>query len=150
MATYVAIPKDEMVAFLTKLGFQPVKIDGTYKLVMAKLVLVGNHKLSLRIYTTCSDDIARGVGVDAIRTKLYFRDKKGAIHHVASCKRVHRVKGWKKNLQSRIENWTNEVRVCVSCGLPMIKRKRRTDGSKFWGCLGFQLETGCKRTERVD
>ena len=49
-ARFYAISRDEIHEFLTSLGFQSLTLKGVVELVYGKIVRVGNHRLSLRIY----------------------------------------------------------------------------------------------------
>ncbi len=50
-ARFYAISRDEIHEFLTNLGFQSLTLKGVVELVYGKIVRVGNHRLSLRIYS---------------------------------------------------------------------------------------------------
>ena len=133
MARYHNITETEMHDFLTKQGF--TKIDG-----LAKELVYGQRKkrndipLSLRVYTgIVPGSDSREVGTDAIRVCLFTKvgDK---IRPVASARRVHRVKGWKQNLQDRLDNWEGAIVLC-KCGKLMNKRKGPYGA--FFGCTSY-------------
>jgi hypothetical protein len=48
---YYPISRNEIHEFLTSLCFRPLALSGVIELVYAKIVRVGDHRLSLRIYT---------------------------------------------------------------------------------------------------
>jgi hypothetical protein len=62
------ISRDEIRPFLTGLGFTPLALRGVVELVYAKIIRVGDHRLSLRCYTAVNPDgESRERGSDAIR-----------------------------------------------------------------------------------
>ena len=81
---------------------------------------------------------SRKVGKDAIRVQAVYR-KDGVETLVNNQKRVHRVKGWKDNLKSRIKEIlrTQPTVVLDSKGVPMVLRTNKYDGSKFWGSRDY-------------
>jgi hypothetical protein len=129
-------------------------LPGTLELVWGKRVdkpLLNGDKLplSLRVYTGINPSgDSRGVGEDAMRVNLFARktDAQGQpiIIKLAGSKRVHRVAGWKANLQNRIDRWAEGMKLCPKCGMPMVERKG-TNG-KFLGCLGYPA---CHNTENL-
>ena len=55
---------------------------------------------------------------------------------------VHRVEGWKKNLQSRLNRWMEQIGPkCPKCSRLMVERKGKN--GYFWGCSGYP---GCRQT----
>ena len=147
MATFTNISKEEMEAFLVPQGFKVMSIEGTTELVYGKRVDNEDMPLSLRVYTGIwPSGESRGVGEDALRVNLFFKTKDGKIVKLGGSKRVHRVKGWRNNLQSRLDDWQNylPVMMCPVCGMPMVKRKGPY--GEFYGCVGFPI---CKHIERI-
>ena len=149
MAIYTNITQEEMAQFLEQQGFQVIQLQGYREMVWAKRVDQGNLELSLRVFSGINPDgNSRGVGEDAIRVELHLRtivNGQPQIRRVRAAKRVHRVQGWQKNLQSRIDKWASDhLHLCPKCGMPTTIRK----GSKgeFIGCMGYP---NCKYTENV-
>ena len=73
------------------------------------------------------------------------------ITHVGGSKRVHRVKGWKVNLQNRIDNWEELLGpLCPICGAPTVLRepKRGQTWNPFYSCARYRTR-GCKGSVRV-
>lgn len=147
MATeYYNISREEMDAFLTARGFKPILLPGTVELVYGKRVDQGNKKLTLRVYTSITPDgHARKVGADAIRVALFVLVD-GKPVHVGGDKRVHRVLGWAKNLQARLDAWQEGLpdHDCPKCTAPLTLR----DGKygKFMGCASYP---NCKYVEKI-
>lgn len=132
-----------MTAFLTPKGFQIITVPGTKEIVFGKRV-PHNLPLTLRVYTGIEPTgVSRGVGEDAIRVSLFWRNANGEIKKAGGSKRVHRVINWKANLQNRLDNWNQDFILCA-CGAPMVERK----GSKgsFLGCCNYPI---CKNTRQI-
>jgi hypothetical protein len=144
MATYVPITQEEAEEFLLPQGFQQIALPGTKELVYAKRVDADGLVLSLRVYTGINPNgQSRDVGKDAMRCNIFWRKDDGELKKVATSKRVHRVAGWRKNLQSRLDELKIE-RKCSDCGSPMVERKGQN--GKFLGCASFPA---CRHTERI-
>ena len=137
MAIFKNITRNEMAEQLEQQGFQLIGLSGTKELVWAKIFRKNSTVVSMRVYSSINPNgEAREVGTDAIRVMLFWKNQ-GEIVKVGSSKRVHRVEGWKKNLQNRIENWTRVLGPsCHSCNAPMILRtpKKSQKWTKFYGC----------------
>lgn len=143
MATYHPITQDEMAEFLADQGFLQILLPGVRELVYARRADADGLSLSLRVFTGIDPDGAsREVGKDAIRVVLFWRREDGTIAKCATSKRVHRVKGWRKNLQDRIDSTKVEKR--CECGAPMIRRKGKS--GEFYGCSTFPA---CRKTAQV-
>lgn len=148
MATYYAIPEGAMRQFLESQGFKEVTVPRTREIVYGKR----HGDLSLRVYTSIVLGSAREVGTDAIRVAIFYRDEQKRIFKVGDGKRVHRVEGWKKNLQNRINHW-NEMASphrCPCCSAPMFRRKVKNKtskayGTQFLGCCTWR-DTKCDGT----
>lgn len=147
-AQYTNITQAEMEEFLFAQGFKQVRLhDSTVELVYGKRVDQDDLQLTLRVYTGINPSgDSREVGQDAIRVNLFLRTKEGKLHKLGGSKRVHRVRGWKNNLQTRLDGWLEFLpeHKC-ECGLPMIPRK----GPKghFLGCVGFP---DCRNTRKIE
>ena len=146
MAHYYNISRAEMDTFLTEQGFKPINLPGTVELVYGKRVDQGDKKLTLRVYTGINPSgESREVGKDAIRVALFVLVN-GTPVHVGGDKRAHRVEGWRKNLQNRLDNWFEGLpdHDCPKCGLPLTIREGKH--GKFVGCSGYGSGS-CKHTE---
>ncbi len=151
MATYTAITQTEVEDFLGA-DFRQVQLDGTRELVYGKRIDVPADRntpalaLSLRVYTGIEPDgMSREAGKDAMRCNIFWRRPDGELAKVASSKRVHRVAGWRANLQSRLDELHIEKR-CPDCGSPMCLRKVKNGprkGSEFYGCASYPE---CRKT----
>lgn len=154
MAEYYPITETEMDEFLSSQGFQRITLPKTIELVWAKRADRGGHPISLRVYSGINPSgSSRDVGRDAIRVEVYYRKEDGQIIRIGGSKRVHRVKGWKKNLQSRIDAWEEELGPeCPDCGAPMKLRKPKKDQTwkAFYGCVNWKPNNeGCSGTMPV-
>lgn len=148
MATYQNISLDDMGEFLELQGFKPLNVAGTVERVFGKRVDQDNTQMTLRVYTGINPNGAsRDVGEDAIRVNLFMRTPTGTVLKIGGSKRVHRVEGWRKNLQDRLDNWLEYLpeHTC-ECGLPMIPRKSKKSKEKFLGCCSWPL---CKKTKKI-
>lgn len=151
MSEYAEIPEGEMVEFLGNQGFQKVEIPNTKELVMGKILSKGEYPICMRIFTSVSDGAGREVGEDAIRCVLVTKISNAGmdcIRAFGKAKRVYRVKGWKSNLQARIDNWEeNQSPACPKCGAPMaVKKGPRGD---FWGCITWK-ESKCNGSFSIE
>lgn len=141
MAESIIITRKDMDAFLTAQGFQVVEgLAGTKEIVYGKVV---GDELCLRVYTSVVDESSRGNGEDAIRTVLVKRmlnevSGKQEVKIIGSDKRVHRVVGWRKNLQNRLDNWSEQLGpACPKCGKVTVQRTSRK--GPFWGCSNYPV-----------
>jgi hypothetical protein len=148
-ARYYAITKDEIHEFLTGLGFRPLALRGVVELVYARIIQVGDHRLSLRCYTAVNPNgESREKGSDAIRVQLYHKVQNGTgeqIIPVGRHQKCLRVQSWRDNLEKAIQRCADpeHFRLCPACGNPMVIRTNQATGGEFWGCSSFRL-TGCK------
>lgn len=155
MAQFTNVTKEEMGAFLGSKGFSLLTLPGVVELVWAKLVRLNNVAVSMRVYSGIdpSGD-SRGVGEDAIRLELYWRDANGTILRIGGSKRVHRVAGWRTNLQNRIDLWQDMLGpTCPACGAPMVLRKVKKEGPnkgrEFYSCAAWKT-TQCNGFQWAD
>lgn len=134
MAAAVEIARSDMHRFLDAQGYQEIKLKGVKELVYAKVVDRQRH-LCVRVYTSVVGETSRGVGEDAIRVQLVTKvgnDPK----IIGTDKRVHRVEGWKKNLQDRLDKWPDQLGPnCPICGAATVQR--RSGRGPFWGCCRY-------------
>lgn len=141
MATYVNVTQQEVEEFLLPQGFQQIELSGTRELVYAKRVDADGLVLSLRVYTGINPNgQSRDVGTDAMRCNIFWRNGEGDLRKVATSKRVHRVAGWRANLQQRLDGLKIDGR-CDECGSPMVLRKGKN--GEFYGCASFPT---CRNT----
>lgn len=145
MAAYTAISADEMATFLEPQGFSRVPLTDTREIVWGRVLRVGGTKFTIRVFSgiEAGTGESRGVGEDAIRVSLVWRNRDGAIRGVGRSKRVHRVAGWRTNLQARIDG-IEAPPCCPVCGAPMAPRKSKASGEKFWGCADFPACRGTR------
>ncbi len=148
-AQFYAITRDEVHEFLTGLGFVPLALRGVVELVYGKIVRVGEHRLSLRVYTAVNPDgESREKGTDAIRVQLFHKLQAGHQEQIVPVGRPQkclRVLSWKQNLGKAIDRHADasNFRLCPACHHPMVLRENRATGEEFWGCSMFKI-TGCK------
>ena len=57
---------------------------------------------------------------------------------------MHRVAGWRANLQKRLDGLTLNLDRCAKCGSPMVERKGKH--GKFLGCADYP---NCNHTQPV-
>ena len=142
MATFVEVSGAEMEAFLIGLEFRSVEIPNCREQVYGKRIDQKGIPLTIRVYTGIVSGKSRECGADAIRVAVFTRTPNGPVM-LSGSKRVHRVQGWKRNLQERIDGMLTSLRIC-KCGKPMAVRTGK-DG-EFFGCTGYPV---CRRTESV-
>lgn len=147
MANYVNVTAAEVDDYLVPQGFARIELPRVRELVYAKRADANGHALSLRVYTGIEPDgDSRAVGADAMRVVLAWRKADGTIAVVATAKRVHRVAGWRANLQDRIDTIAIDGPTC-ECGSPMVKRTRKGTRDSFYGCASFPE---CRKTRPCD
>src|SRR5688572_6376471 len=114
-AHYIDISRQEIEQFLSFQGFKPIHVPGSDELVFGKRVDQNNHQLTLRIYTSVTNQQSRDVGEDAIRCTLFYRSSDGEkISILKGTKRVNRVENWRVNLQNRIDELTKQIKDCIN------------------------------------
>lgn len=147
MATYTAISRDAMDSFLNARGFREIKLAGCFERVYAKIVKHNDITYSLRVYSSIEEGHARGKGADAIRVTLFWRENEDAAPRIVGADtRVHRVEGWRKNLQNRLDNWKELLgKPCKCCKAPTVLRKPKGKAKwePFFGCVNYPT---CKGT----
>jgi len=142
MATFTNISEQEMAAYLEGQGFQRLALAGVLELVWGKIFRRGSVAVSMRVYSGINPGGAsRDCGKDAIRVALFWKDENGEIRKVGGAKRVHRVAGWRKNLQQRVDGWEKILGpACPRCKAPMVLREPKKGGKKFspfYGCASW-------------
>lgn len=142
MAEYTPISQADVEDFLTPQGFRQIALPGTRELVYAARRDRDDLDLLLVVYTGIEPNGAsRDVGEDAIRCLLYQRRDPQTVKKIASSKRVHRVKGWRVNLQERLDS-LEPGPACPDCGSPMVERKSKR--GPFYGCSDFPTCRGTR------
>jgi hypothetical protein len=142
MANFTNITKSEMQDFLGNLGFAEITIPNCNESVFAKRIDKNGIPLSMRIYTGIVSSESRGCGEDAIRVNVFAKTLKNELKKVVSCRRVNRVSGWRKNLESRIhEVFHKSPSQSCNCGNPMVLREGKF--GEFLGCTNYPE---CKQT----
>jgi hypothetical protein len=142
MANFTNITKSEMQDFLGTLGFAEITIPNCNESVFAKRIDKNGIPLSMRIYTGIVSSESRGCGEDAIRVNVFAKTLKNELKKVVSCRRVNRVSGWRKNLESRIhEVFHKSPSQSCNCGNPMVLREGKF--GEFLGCTNYPE---CKQT----
>lgn len=136
MAIAVEVTSREMHEFLSTRGFAEVKMPGTKEIVYSKFV-DKSRNICLRVLTSIVGETSRGTGEDAIRTVLVT--KVGQDVKIIGCdKRVHRVEGWRANLQKRLDGWAEQLGpACPKCEAATIQRRSRR--GLFWGCCRYPV-----------
>jgi hypothetical protein len=145
---YYNISLEEMDSFLRSHHFVEMNIRGTIELVYGKIVKIGKHALSLRIYTGINPSgESRPKGTDAIRVQLYYmyNNIPTLVGKTIKCLRV---KNWRNNLLNAIEKYENNFKICPVCNFPMVERVNKTTGEKFWGCVTWH-QTNCSGRKKT-
>lgn len=160
MATYYPITLREMEEFLGPKGFSRLNLGSKIMEVVLARRMVGIVDLSgnpipitLRVFTGIDvrGSISRAAGRDAIRVNVWTRLENGEIMMLAGQKRLHRVEGWKNNLQASLNKWEELIGLrCPDCGWPMrlVSPHKGQKWDPFLGCLRFRQ--GCKGSRKFD
>lgn len=142
MAHFYNVTQAEIEEFLVPQGFTKIALPKTTELVYGKRVDRDGIQLTLRVYTGIEAGVSRSVGEDAMRAAVFLRTADGTVKMAGGSKRVHRVEGWKKNLQNRLDKWAELLGpACPRCKSLMVERKGSS--GKFYGCTSFP---DCKAT----
>jgi len=142
MATFVQIQEADIREFLEDQGFKEMALPGTKELVFGRVV---EKDTCLRVYTSVVGGQGRRNGKDAIRVVVAIRSG-DEVKVVGADKRVHRVEGWRKNLQSRLDSWREQFGpACPKCGKPTVQR--RSKRGLFWGCSDYP---NCRSVQPVE
>lgn len=143
-ATYHNVTLEEIRNFLEPQGFEVVDTkkynpaDRTQEIVFGKRVDQDDLALTLRIFTGINPTgNSRDVGKDAIRVALFYLRPDFKIVEIGGSKRVNRVGSWKKNLQSRLDEWHNFLpkEKCKKCGMPLYPKTGKH--GTFLACAGY-------------
>lgn len=170
MAEYCNVTRADLEKFVFPQGFEIITKPGVFELIYAKRVdyIYGRRRRDMPALTMIlfsginHDGNSRKVGKDAMRIEMVFRDiavknpQRGEWElpqpqRVGGAKRVHRVQGWRTNLQERIDSWEQILGPpCPLCGAP-TEEKRPPKGktwTPFYGCATWRSR-GCQGTVRV-
>lgn len=139
MAQFTIIDQTSMAALLLDNDFVKIFVPGTNEEVWSKVV---RNNLCIRVYTSVQGSRSRSNGKDSIKVCLVSKRPDGQIVGVGKTKRVHRVMGWAKNLQNRIDLWEELLGPQCTCGCYMVIRE--STRGKFWGCSNFPI---CRNTK---
>ena len=152
MATYYPVTLAEMRNFLEPMGFQQVDVGRDVREIVFSKGMRGFNfdgariPIAIRVYTgiNLSDVRSRANGSDAIRVSVWIKiDNKPMMLH--GQQRVHRVEGWRTNLENRIKSWKNTIgEVCPECGAPMTIKINGRTGEPLMGCVRYRM--GCRGT----
>jgi hypothetical protein len=100
--------------------------------------------VTLRVYSTLENGVARDNGKDAIRCVLFWKSPDGEIKLMGVEKKVLRIETWRDNLSKRINGWEEMMGpTCPLCKSPMTKRKNRANKHEFYSCIQYPV---CKST----
>lgn len=145
-STYKKINKEEFEECLasTPLDFQEVNYNWTGELVYE--AYSKQETFTVRIFSSLSKSTgkAREKGSDAIRVQVIHTE---SDRPVMAQKRVNRIQTYCKNLRKRIRNIVGNkehLNYCPRCDSLLVLRENKSDGSKFYGCLGYP---DCRHTE---
>ena len=134
MATAVEVTRPQMHEVLARQNFVEINLPGTKERVYSRFV---DRGLCQRVYTSIVGESSRGVGEDAIRVVLVTKLANGEVKIVGADRRVHRVAGWRDNLQQRLDGWREQVGpACPACGCPTVLKKTKRP---FWGCCRYPV-----------
>lgn len=139
--SFVHITREQMDEFLLPRGFQTIQVPGIdqsiSEIVYAKIVRKGNHRVSMRIYSSITPSgVSRGKGEDAIRVICYVMYD-GKPLPVGKSQRVQRIATWRNNLGKAIERWSLAWKDCPKCAYPMVLKKGKN--GPFWGCSTWSV-----------
>ena len=151
MASFEKISSEQMDNFMDVLGFSELSIKertGNLRRTVKERVYekdFGEGKI--RIYSSVAGVESRDVGKDAIRVQYWVDGVK-----VYGAARVHRVKNWRNNVLNRIYSLEDMVSKGSlrkvpkdSSGSPMVVRKARQGGKKFWGSSDYPRNNETRR-----
>lgn len=150
-AKYITIQAKDMIEFLEARAFQRIQLPGTQEIVFARSQKLLQHDdagqlmwqlpVSIRVYTGIHlSGQQRDKGKDAIRVSVWYKyDNEPRM--LGGDKRVHRVEGWRENLDERIHNWMRCIEpFCPLCTAPMLLHKPKAGGKffhAFYGCIRY-------------
>jgi len=151
MASFEKISSEQMGNFMDVLGFKELSIKertgNLRRTVKEKVYEKDFGEGKIRIYSSIAGVESRDVGKDAIRVQYWVDGVK-----VYGAARVHRVKNWRNNVLNRIYSLEDMVSKGSlrkvpkdSSGSPMVVRKARQGGKKFWGSSDYPRNNETRR-----
>ena len=151
MASFEKISSEQMGNFMDVLGFKELSIKertGNLRRTVKEKVYEKDFGAGkIRIYSSIAGVESRDVGKDAIRVQYWVDGVK-----VYGAARVHRVKNWRNNVLNRIYSLEDMVSKGSlrkvpkdSSGSPMVVRKARRGGKKFWGSSNYPRNNETRR-----
>ena len=151
MASFEKISSEQMDNFMEVLGFSELSIKertGNLRRTVKEKVYEKDFGAGkIRIYSSIAGVESRDVGKDAIRVQYWVDGVK-----VYGATRVHRVKNWRNNVLNRIYSLEDMVSKGSlrkvpkdSSGSPMVVRKARRGGKKFWGSSDYPRNNETRR-----
>ena len=151
MASFEKISSEQMDNFMDVLGFKELSIKertGNLRRTVKEKVYEKDFGAGkIRIYSSVAGVESRDVGKDAIRVQYWVDGVK-----VYGATRVHRVKNWRNNVLNRIYSLEDMVSKGSlrkvpkdSSGSPMVVRKARRGGKKFWGSSDYPRNNETRR-----
>ena len=155
--SYVDISVAQMQDFMDALGFRELSIEersskypsGAIRVVKERVFTRPLGEGEIRVYSSVTGQTSRAKGRDAIRVQYWVDGVK-----VAGTTRVHRVENWRRNLLSRVYELENLVKSGYlsrvprdSTGTPMVVRKAKRTGKKFWGSSLFPKNNETRRLD---
>ena len=151
MASFEKISSEQMDNFMEVLGFSELSIKertGNLRRTVKEKVYEKDFGAGkIRIYSSVAGVESRDVGKDAIRVQYWVDGVK-----VYGATRVHRVKNWRNNVLNRIYSLEDMVSKGSlrkvpkdSSGSPMVVRKARRGGKKFWGSSDYPRNNETRR-----
>jgi ssDNA-binding Zn-finger/Zn-ribbon topoisomerase 1 len=149
---YVHITPEEFERLMQENFFVCINADQSQReLIYAFMWHDGTYALKVYSSIVPAQNGSRDVGKDAIRVVLFVLIENEYMPKWKAS-RVYRTKGWRENLQQRIDEGLErgcEGRdyKCGNCGAPMILREGRR--GFFYGCVNYGA-TDCRYTEDYD
>lgn len=155
--SYVDISVAQMQDFMEALGFRELSIEersskypsGAIRVVKERVFTRPLGEGEIRVYSSVTGQTSRAKGRDAIRVQYWVDGVK-----VAGTTRVHRVENWRRNLLNRVYELENLVKSGYlnrvprdSTGTPMVVRKAKRTGKKFWGSSLFPKNNETRRLD---
>lgn len=155
--SYVDISVAQMQDFMDALGFRELSVEersskypsGAIRVVKERVFTRPLGEGEIRVYSSVTGQTSRAKGRDAIRVQYWVDGVK-----VAGTTRVHRVENWRRNLLNRVyelENLVNSGYLSRvprdSTGTPMVVRKAKRTGKKFWGSSLFPKNNETRRLD---
>lgn len=155
--SYVDISVAQMQDFMEALSFRELSIEersskypsGAIRVVKERVFTRPLGEGEIRVYSSVTGQTSRAKGRDAIRVQYWVDGVK-----VAGTTRVHRVENWRRNLLNRVYELENLVKSGYlnrvprdSTGTPMVVRKAKRTGKKFWGSSLFPKNNETRRLD---